>query len=853
MRAMRKLTEKIILFIILCCLPMSAAAQLRGYVVDHQTGDSIALATIAYHGLQLAVKADEQGRFQIERRNGQQLVVSAVGYKPKTIRITDKTTDILQVRLLSEAKRLKEVVVKSKRKNKYTRKNNPAVELMQRVIAAKRRTDLSNHDFYRYEKYQKLTMAVNNLTPEELEGKLFKKMPWLHEQVELCPHNQKLILPISVDETITEHLYRKSPNKERTIVKGETTQGISTLLQTGEAVNTIAKDLFTDIDLYDDHIRFLSKQFPSPIGSTAISFYRFYIDDTVHVDQDECIRLQFMPSNPQDFGFRGELYILNDSTLHVKKCDMQLPSNTGVNFVSSIKLNQTYDRLDNGEWVLSKDNMVAELEVTDLFQRAIAIRTTHLSGYSFEPIENQDFRGSSPIIYDPNAKQRDADFWTQHRKSSLTNSEGNMKNFISGMRRAKNFGWLLFLTKSLIENFVETSFSEKPSKFDIGPVNTLISHNFIDAFRFRVGGRTTAKLHPHLFWEGYYAYGSRSKKNYYSTKFTYSFSQPAYQPVEFPSRYVSFESSYDVMSPADKFLIHNKDNAFMAFRAQKVKQMYFYNRQRLNLKWEWDMGLATSFELKTESNQPTGELDFVKMNGRWVDKIRTTELTLGIDYRPGQTYVNSKQNRIEVNHDAPRFSLSHTLGIKGLLGSDYHYNYTELSAYKRLWLGSWGYVNGQVKLGAQWNKVPFPLLIIPPANLSFFDHENTFSLMNNMEFLSDRHAFACVGWNMNGKLFNRIPLIRKLKWREYIAIRGMWSHLTDKNNPLLERNKKDPDLFQFPQGVHVMSPKEPYWEVIVGIHNIFKLFEIDYVRRLSYTGLPTSTKHGIRFGFAMTF
>ena len=851
---MKRLTE-ISLLLLFMLLPTALhGQQLHGYVVDAQTGDSVPHANLAYKSKRIHASANADGSFTIERINGETLTVTAMGYKPRTIKISGKTTDIIQVRLISDTKKIDEVVVKSKRKNKYSRKNNPAVELMRRVIAAKKRSDLSNYDYYRFDKYQKITLALNGLTPEELEGRLFRNSPWLVQQVELCEANQKLILPLSVDETFLQHIYRKSPKSEKDIIKGQSTKGISTLIQTGEAMNTMVKDIFSDINIYDDHIRFLNKQFPSPIGETAVSFYRFYIEDTVYVGNDHCIHLQFLPVNQQDFGFRGELYVLNDSTLHVKRCNMQLPGNTGVNFVQSMKMEQEFTRLDNGEWVLTTDNVVAELEVTDLFQRGIVLRNTAMSNYSFDPIPNKMFKGSGDIRYEPNAKMRDEAFWQAHRSGKLTDSESNMNGFVKNLSKSKNFKWLLFASKALIENFIETGSDSVPSKVDLGPVNTFISHNFVDGFRLRFGGRTTAKLNPHWYGEGFYAYGTRSKQHYYLGKLTYSFVKPEYQPVEFPSRYISFESTKDVMSPADKFTVHNKDNAFMAFRVRNVRQMYFLNRQRLSFKWETDGGFATNFNIKTESNRPAGDLVFQRMDGSYVHKIRTTEMTLGFDYRPGQTFVNSKQNRIQVNHNAPHFALSHTIGMKGLFGGHYDYHYTEAAIYKRFWMGSWGKININLKGGIQWSKVPYPLLIMPPVNLSYFDHENTFSLMENMEFLSDRYAFWCVSWDMNGKIFNRIPLLHKLKWREYFAVRGMWSSLSEKNMPTYY-NPQQPEntLFYFPDNAYTMNSKTPYWELVVGIHNIFKLLEIDYVRRLSYLHHPNVRKWGIRFGVNITF
>ena len=825
---------------------------LQCYVVDWQTGDSIPYANAVYRNLKLGALSDADGHFSIARKVGEQLTITAVGYKPRHIKITAHTSRELKVTLIADSKQLQGIVVKAKRRHKYSRKDNPAVELMRRVIAAKKQTHLENHDYYQYDKYQKVTMAINNLTPDELEGSMFKKAPWLLDQVETCPYNNKLILPISVDETLTQHLYRKSPRDEKDIVLGQSTKGISKLIQTGEALNTIVKDLFKDINLYDDQIDLLQKRFPSPIGSTAISFYHFYIDDTVYVNQDQCIRLQFMPANQQDFGFRGELYVLNDSSLHVKKCDMQLPANTGVNFVDAMKFQQEFTKLSNGEWALTTDNMIAELKLTDLLQRAIVIRTTGMTNYAFAPIEDKQFKGKAKIIYDANAKMRDNEFWVAHRTTQLTKSEAGMDSFIKRMASTKHFKWVIFASKALIENFIETGSEDKPSKFDIGPVNTFISKNLVDGIRLRASARTTAKLNPHWFFEGYYAYGTKSRRSYYDAKVTYSFNKPEYQPIEFPVRTISFESTSDVESPSDKYLKHNKDNIFMTFRPVKVEQMYFVNRQKINFNWETDYGLATSLELRTESNRPTGKLVYEKMDGTLVDKLRVSEVSLGFNYRPGQSYVNSKQKRMTVNLDAPEFNVKHTMGIKHFLGGDFNSNLTEVSIYKRFWLGSWGHIDTRVQGGAQWNKVPFQFLITPPVNTSYFEHQGTFNLMKGLEFLNDRYAQFNLAWDLEGKIFNRIPLIKKLKWREYVAFKGMWGHLTDKNNPYLPQNANDTELYKFPVDTRVMT-RDPYMEFVVGVHNIFKCLEVDYVRRLTYTNAPGISKNGIRFGFNLVF
>ena len=851
-----------IIFLIMCVVAVNAQQKITGEVVDND-GYAIPLASAMYKGHHVAVVSDLDGKFTIDRHDGWVLTVSSVGFKSQTITINGKTPSHLKVVLKDDATSLGEVVVKSKR-GRYSRKDNPAVELMKRVVAAKKQTDLSNHDYYQYNKYQKITLALNDIKPADLDSGKFKNKQWVIDQVEVSPYNNKLILPVSVDETVTQHIYRKDPKVEKDIIKGTRSEGVNNVLQTGDILNTMLKEVFTDVNIYDDHVRLLQYQFTSPIGETAVSFYRFYIADTVYVDRDLCYHLEFIPNNQQDFGFRGDLYVLADSTLHVKKCEMTLPKRTDVNFVEDMKIVQEYTKLPNGEWVLTTDDMTAEIRINKWIHEALVTRTTRISDYAFDELPNKLFKGKAKIKHEADAMIRDEAFWNEYRAVGLTKSESSMNAFIHRMEQSKNFKWLLFGIRALFENYVETGSSRTKSKFDFGPINTIISSNFVDSYRFRVSGRTTANLNPHLFWSGYYAYGTKSNKHYFGSEITYSLNKKKNVPFEFPQRNITFECSNDVMSPSDKYLIHNKDNIFMTVRTTTVKQMYAYNRQKLSFMYETDWGLSFNASVKAESNRPKGDLIFEKMPAtaagtgetapaEYVNRIRTTEFKVGLRYCPGQTYINTKQQRLPVNLDAPEFTLNHTMGVKNLLGGQYKLNLTDIGIYKRFWLGTWGYVDTHLNGGAQWDKVPFPLLIMPPTNLTYFELENTFSMMKNMEFLSDRYAYASVSWDLSGKLLNRLPLVKHLKWREYIAVKGMWSTLTDKNNPFLEKNANDDILFKFPEGSHIMDKKKPYVEIVAGVHNIFKFFGVDYIRRMTYNELPGTHKNGVRFSFMMSF
>lgn len=863
-------TYFLIFFLIFLCLPIQAQ-KITGTVTDKETGEPLGWVQVYYQdqkGSGTPTKMD--GKYSIAYRKGGVLCFSMMGYETQTFKI-DKIRNI-NVQLSSKTQDIQEVKITQKRK-RYSRKNNPAVDLMNKVIAAKQKTDLHEKDFFSYNKYQKLTFGLNEVTDKVFEEGQFKRMPFLKDHVEVCPETGKLILPLTVNETVSQHIYSKNPKNEKDIITGIRSNGVNELFNTGEVVNTLIKDCFTDVDIYDNEIRLLQFQFISPISSTsAIRFYRYFIADTVMINQQKCIKVDFTPNNPQDFGFAGSLYVLADSSWQVKRVEMGIPKRSDVNFVEQMNVIQEYNRLPTGEYVLTDDKMIVQLIVIKSLQKFQVERTTKYSDYAFEKIPEKAFKFKGKQKTDPSAMMRNEDFWKEKRPEQLTSSESKMNDFIKKLENIKGFNFVLFVAKAFIENHVEVSKDpEKPSPVDIGPINTIITHNFVEGLRLRASAQTTANLHPHLFGKGYVAYGFDDQRWKGMGEITYSFNKKDYLPREFPVHNLTFTYARDVMSPSDKFLPTDKDNVFISFKWTTVDHMQYYERFALNYDKEWENGLRFNIRMKRENNEPTGALFYQKLNGNlypdastenYKKNLITTDATVGITYQPGATWINSKQRRLQTNQDAPIIGLEHTVGLKGVLGGEYNYNFTEATLYKRLWLRSWGKMDFYAKGGIQWNKVPFPMLIMPPANLSYIIEDNTFHLIDNMEFLNDRYASLMFSWDMNGKILNRIPLIKKLKWREFIGCNVLWGTLTEKNNPFLEKNRYDSDLFYFPGNFRkdgtfeynsrVMDRKVPYVELVVGIHNIFKILHVEYVRRLTYLE-PDTQKWGVRFLFRVSF
>ena len=443
---------------------------------------------------------------------------------------------------------------------------------------------------------------------------------------------------------------------------------------------------------------------------------------------------------------------------------------------------------------------------------------------------------------------------------------------------------VLYGMKVFLDNYLETSTDpNRPSKVVIGPFFSTFGSNWAEGFRLRIGAQTTGAFNKHLFLSGWGKYGFKDHKFKGEGKVTYSFIEKEKDLITFPRRDISFCYTRDIQSPSDKFLQYDKDNTFMSLPWQKTHLQSYFERFRLEAIFEYENGLAINGHFNREWNVGAGDLYFLT-NRDWngidqqlianpdariedVAESRTvtyTEFSVGASYQPGLKVLNTRTKRYLSNLEAPKYGIQHTVGIKGFIGGDYNYNMTEFTFSKRFWLNSWGSVDGLVHASFQWNKVPFPLLIIPESNLSYIRSRNTFNLIGNMEFLHDRALVTMWRWDLNGKIFNRIPLLKKLKWRESIALNTMWGYLTEKNNPSL--NPDDDFLFRFPcklesnkDGIlkyklltRPLNSFTPYIEAAVGIHNIFKFLSFEYTHRFTYIDDDTQ-KWGFRFYFEASF
>lgn len=829
-----------------------------GIVKDSITGEPLPFVSVYFDGSTIGAMTDDNGTFTLQNNQGYtKLAAASLGYDTKFIDLKPgKKNDNLEVLLKPTAFEISEVVVKPKRE-KYTRKDNPAVELIKKVIAHKNDNRIEAKPKYQTEVYEKLSLSLDNFNPNLDKNKFLKKFKFIKNYLDTSEFNGKPILTVSVRENLSDFYYRKSHKAEKTIVRAKRMQGIDKTLDDGGGITSNLEEIFKSINIFDNNIPILLNRFVSPLSSTlATTYYHYYIMDTLDVGGDKCVDLAFVPANSESYGFTGRLYITLDGNYAVKKVLLNTPANINLNWVDKLRIEQEFKQMPDSTWVLDQENTFVNFYVVKGTQQLYAHQLRNYDNYNFN-VQNADsvfgLLGALHVL--PEATAQPDTFWTHNRPIPLKEKEDALKDLLGQLRKVPAFNAIIKTAEILITGYIPTANDKKVTKFDFGPMNTTFSANHLEGFRMRVGGMTTANLNPYWFASGYLAYGTNDRKIKYNLKLTHSFTKKEYHEGENPVNNLSFIQEYDVYTPGQDFLFTSKDNIFVAWKVgEPVTKMQYIRKSVLQYEKEWLNGLTWKSWIMNQNNEAAGTLQYIKRdesgNLYHIKDFTTSEIGTQLRFAPGERAYNGrsgKESVFNLSKDAPVFKLSHQLGIKGVLGGDYNYNHTEISAEKRIWLSSFGHIDAQIKAGKVWDKVPFPLLILPNTNQSITIQPEAFHMMNALEFVTDQYVSFNATYYLKGWILNRIPGIKWLRLREVLSFNMIYGGLTDKNNPTLT-----PGLFLLPDGTQPLG-STPYMECSVGLENIFKILRIDYYRRLTYLDHPDIKKGGIRIALRFTF
>lgn len=827
-----------------------------GIVKDSITGEPLPFVSIMFKNSTIGDVTNNDGAFTLQNNKGLTTLQAAfLGYNTKevTIKQGQKNPNI-EILLRPTSFEISEVIVKPK-KEKYTKKDNPAVELIRKVIENKEANRIEAKPEYKVEKYEKLALSLDDFNPNLDKNKFLKKFNFIKNYLDTSEFTGKPILTLSVRETLSDKYYRKDPKSEKNIIKAKRQQGVDKTLDEGGMTANL-EEIFQSVDIFNNDINLLLNRFVSPLSSTlATSYYKYYIMDTVMIDGVKCVDLGYAPFNSESYAFTGQLYITLDGKYAVKKAILNTPVKINLNWVDRLRIIQTFEELPDSTWVLDKENTLVNFVLVKGTQALYANQLRTYDKYDFTTSNDSIFGLSGKNIEALDGIEKPDTFWIHNRHVPLKGKENALDDLLANLRKVPAFNVIIKTVEILISGYIQTGHDRTTSKFDFGPMNTTFSSNNIEGFRMRVGGMTTANLSKHFFLNGYLAYGATDRKFKYNANAVYSFTKKKYYDGEYPRNNLTATYEYDIYTPGQDFLFTSKDNMFVAIKVGlPITKMSYIRKYMLTYDKEWRNHLSLKAWARNQNDEPTGTLHYVlqQEDGLLVPKksITTSELGLQLRYAPNERPYDGRTGRespFNLSKDAPVFKLSHQMGIDGVLGGQYNYQHTELSAEKRLWLSSFGHIDAKIKAGKMWSKVPFPLLILPNANQSLTIQGDAFHMMNALEFVTDQYVSFNATYYLKGWILNRIPGVKWFKLREVISFNGIYGGLTKKNNPTLT-----PGLFVLPEGTRPLGDM-PYMEASVGLENIFKILRIDYYRRLTYLDQPGVKKGGIRILLRFSF
>lgn len=846
-----------------CAAPLTTQAQqtkyrIHGLITDSVTREALPYVSVRIKNSSYGCSSDNNGNFSfLAPINKDTIIISSIGYKEKRIALTVHTKLPLKVRMSPEMYKLSEITIKPQ-KEKYSKKNNPAVELARRIIERRDENSPKNKPFYSRDRHEKLNIALNNFSTTE-SNHFGQNFSFLDQYIDTSLISGKPILHVSTRELLATDYYRKEPHSERQYVKARQRAGIDDMLSS-ESTEALFEETFRDVDIFRDNISLFGNKFVSPVSTLGLSFYKYYIMDTINIDGERCVDLTFAPHNPESMGFNGHLYVVADSSYFIKMVNMNVPKDINMNFIEYMNIKQNFDRLDDGTRILNNESLVTEFKISNAINGIYANREVAYRNYSFDSDEKatEILNKKTAVVEEHEATNRDKEYWSVHRIADVSPKELAVAEMMAQLRSNPVYYWLEKGVTFLFTGWVPIR--EKNPPLFYGPVNTSISHNALEGTRLRTGAMTSAYLHPHLFGRFFVAYGLGDKELKYMGEMEYSFNKKREHPNEFPIHSLRLHYENDIYQYGQNYLHTNKDNMFLTLKRKEDNKIGYLKKAEFTYTKEFYNHFSYALTLRNRVDIASHLIPFERTStidgittSTFVNNLRQSEVELNLRYAPNEKFTQTKWNRHSVRPEHPVFTLSHKAGIKGVAGSEFNYQHTELGFKKRFWFSAFGYTDCILKAGKVWNEVPFPLLIIPNANLSYTIQRESYALMNAMEFFNDEYASWDLTYYMNGLIFNRLPLLRKLNWREVIGFKGMYGNLSEKNRP---NNADTGLLYKFPyedEAYHLLDRSTPYMELSLGIENIFRVLRVDYVRRLTYRHYPGIDKDGVRIQLHVQF
>ena len=837
------------LFLIPSLVTLAQETKVSGVVTDTKTKQTLPFVNIFAADSSIHVTADNDGKYVLESKKPfSQIKISYVGYKPITLNVIPGQEQVINIHLVPSTQQLSGVVISSGKKTRYRNKDNPAVELIRQVIAHREQNRPESYNYVQNKEYDKMMFSLLNVSPTIADKKFFKKYKFLLENRDSTTIPGKNLLPIYLDEKLSQNYYRKSPEKKKSILLGEKSVNFGSYID-NEGLGQYFKHMYYEVDIYKNNIFLMTNEFLSPICNSAPTFYKFFITDTIVVNNAKVVELSFTPRNTTDMLFEGKIYVTLDGHYAVQHVELTVNKNINLNFVKSLHVDQDFEQNPDQRYHLSKSNTIVDFGFNKNGKGGLlGIRTITYKDYIVnKALPDTTFDGPAQVITD-DATRRSKDFWSKNRLDTLTTAESKVYHNIDTLQSMPSYKRTMDILTLLLAGYKGFGW------FEVGPSNTFYSFNPVEGLKLRLGGRTTPELSKRYYFETYLAYGFKDEKWKGFLSATYSLNDKSV--YKFPQDYIRVSYQNDTKIPGLALQFVEEDNFLLSFkRGENDKYLYniFYKADYVH---EYESHFSYSLGLRRWTQSPAGSLSFTnEVNGEPnnVNSLTTAEVTAQLRYAPNEQFYQGKIYRTDIPNKYPIFTLDFTQGLKNVFDGEYNYQNLHFEIDKRFYFSQLGYADVTGEVGHVFGQVPYPLLSIPRANQTYAYDLYSYNLMNFLEFVNDHYESIFIDQHFNGFFFNKVPLLKKLKWRETFSFKALWGGLSNENNPSLH-----PSLYQLPTDENgkpttfAMS-KTPYIEGSVGIENIFKFVRVDLVRRFDYLDQPEVAKWGIRARVLFTF
>lgn len=831
---------KRILFILLALLPALAFAQnhptaIAGTVTDNTTGEALAFVQISVPNSKVGTISDMNGRFDLTVGAADSLVqFRMMGYRPLTIELaTLRSSRRMRVKMEPTASTLQTVNITAKRerRERYRRKDNPAVALVKQVIEHKQQNNILSNDHFSRKSFDKLNVCLDQFHPDFQTHLFWKHFPFVEKYIDQAEFDGAEILHFSIDERLQEQEYIHG--RMRTLTTATRSDGIDANLKQ-EGLNEDMSLLFPPINIYDNEVSLMSVHFVSPLSSTlGVAFYHYYITDTVYEEGRRCIELTFVPSSRGNFGFVGSMLVVDDGSYAVQRYSMRVPETVDLNFVRDLNVIQQYERDSTGRYLPTRSDTYGRFYIGKRMRQAYAHQTHLYYDYAFDslatPLPDSLFKGLATYYTMPNAHKVRRKQWNEQRPMELTLAETFLDSMRYELMRIPSIRYTMRTLEALFTGYVPTCADRDSSKFDFGPIYNFVSHNGLEGTRLRLGGMTTAQLNNRNFADGYIAYGLLDQKIKFDLNLYHTFAPKRRWPKASPVGYLMLHAGYDVESPGLSFDTYDRDNILMW--TDQLSPAQYVGSLQLRLRKVWRNHIGIDTWLGAQHITPTPLLNYYRITPTGTERVG--DINYGqwsgqISYSTTSNTNNSRSGEgslLNLTSGSAYFALSHEVGIL----DGFYYNRSTAFVSSRLWLSAFGYIDLQARGGIVWNQVPMTKLFTPSGNNSDIYSQSAFNTMRPMEFMMDRYAQLHTTYHMKGLILNHLPLIKRLRLREVLGFNILYGGMSQQNLPTPDH----PGLYLLPAHAQFLTTT-PYMEYSIGIENIFKLMRIDYIRRLSY-------------------